>query len=500
MYQSIMNGTWTGLPTNITPAQVNKILKNIHCLSCELSKRNHDPTKEGDGFHALSPGDEISVDYQGKINPPSIRGFTGFYLLKDSYTGHRHAIMVKNKSAASYLDALQRVITFYNSHGHTVRKLRCDAGSTEADTEVVQHLATHHKIVVDPAGVGKQSQNPVEREAQTLIKGVGALLNDQKSLSKAWWCYAVESWIDTANCRPNNNDQIDSSASSLELITGTAPNLEYKFLFPFGCPVTFIKPKDRRESHFETTSEYGIAVGSSKGSNGATLVMIPGHDDKVYARTDVQRINHIPDNMAPDASRKPIITEGKDGTIEVTFQSSSNALDEEDSADATSHGTTGFAMFPEVSSKTTPEFPRPRTPLPPPPPSRSSGTRKTIHSQQGRPTSQVRQCSPRIPGRSRHQSNATYRQEPNPSPSRKKHHLGPMVGGNPTRDEHAQRNEQLWPHHKVTGTSRMPTAPEQDGPQDQGRRNGERDKAQSKTGSSRQLGMGVHPRHLRTHS
>ena len=61
--------------------------------------------------------------------------------------------MVKNKTAASYLDALQQVITFYNSYGHTIRKLRCDAGSTEADAEVIEHLA-HHKIVVDPAGVG----------------------------------------------------------------------------------------------------------------------------------------------------------------------------------------------------------------------------------------------------------------------------------------------------------------------------------------------------------
>jgi hypothetical protein len=223
-----MNGTWTGLPTNITPAQVNKTLKNIHCLSCEMSKRNRDPIKEGDGFHAPSPGEELSVDYQGKINP-------GFYLFKDSYIGHRQAIMVKNKAASSYLNALQRVIIFYNSHGHTVRKLRCDAGTTEADSEVIEHLALHHKIVVDPAGVGKQSQNPVEREAQTLIKGVGAVLTDQTQLSKAWWCYAVESWIDTANCRPTNNDQIDSSASSIELITGSAPNLETKFLFHLGA-------------------------------------------------------------------------------------------------------------------------------------------------------------------------------------------------------------------------------------------------------------------------
>jgi riboflavin biosynthesis pyrimidine reductase len=100
--------------------------------------------------------------------------------------------MVKNKDAATYLSALQLVISYYNSHGHVIRKIRCDAGSTEADAAVIEHLATHHKIVVDPAAVGKQNQNPVEREAQTLIKGVGCLMADQLSLGATWWCYAVE--------------------------------------------------------------------------------------------------------------------------------------------------------------------------------------------------------------------------------------------------------------------------------------------------------------------
>ena len=94
--------------------------------------------------------------------------------------------VLRSRDAATYLSALQLVIAYCNSHGHVIKKIRCDAGSTEADTTVIEHLAIHHKIVVDPAGVGKQSQNPVEREAQTLIKGVGALLNDQTSLSKAW--------------------------------------------------------------------------------------------------------------------------------------------------------------------------------------------------------------------------------------------------------------------------------------------------------------------------
>jgi len=65
------------------------------------------------------------MNYQGKAEPPSVRGFTGFYLFKDCCTGHRHAVMVKSKDAATYLSAIQLVISYYNSHGHVVRKIRC---------------------------------------------------------------------------------------------------------------------------------------------------------------------------------------------------------------------------------------------------------------------------------------------------------------------------------------------------------------------------------------
>jgi hypothetical protein len=73
IYQSIMHGTWTGLADGLKPSQENKILKNVHCLSCELSKRNKDPIEQEDGFHALFSSEEISVDYQDKIEPPSVR-------------------------------------------------------------------------------------------------------------------------------------------------------------------------------------------------------------------------------------------------------------------------------------------------------------------------------------------------------------------------------------------------------------------------------------------
>ena len=55
----------------------------------------------------------------------------------------------------------------------------------------------------------------------------------------------MEPRADTANCCPNNNQKIDNSASSIELITGIAPNREDKSLLPFSCPITFVKPKEK---------------------------------------------------------------------------------------------------------------------------------------------------------------------------------------------------------------------------------------------------------------
>ena len=102
----------------------------------------------------------------------------------------------------------------------------------KADAAVIEHLATHHKIIVDPAAVGKQNQNPVEREAQTLIKGVACLMADQLSLGATWWCYAVESWIDTANCRPHSTGTMETFASNQEIVTGTAHIFPLRHCFP----------------------------------------------------------------------------------------------------------------------------------------------------------------------------------------------------------------------------------------------------------------------------
>ena len=120
--------------------------------------------------------------------------------------------MTKDKSSASFEEALSYVIDFYNLHSHVVKKVRFDAGSTENSLSSATFLASN-RIDIDPAAVKSQFQNPVEREVQTINKGVAALLIDQSALGPSFWCYAVESWILTANATTGSHEVEGASHS-----------------------------------------------------------------------------------------------------------------------------------------------------------------------------------------------------------------------------------------------------------------------------------------------
>ena len=106
-----------------------------------------------------------------------------------------------------------------------------------------------------------------------------------------------------------------------------------------------------RDKHFDPASEYGIAVGSAKGSNGATLVIIPGRGTKPFARADVKRINHVPPIPTIDPALLPTLNPPTDdpALAEVIFHSSNLALDDKDEMSSEApKGTIGFGMFPDV--------------------------------------------------------------------------------------------------------------------------------------------------------
>ena len=185
MSKAIRERSWIGIPSHITALISDHAMKRNPCTACDISKRNKLPIPCGSGVHPVEPGLVLSIDWQGAVNPSSVRGYVGFYLIKDLHSAYLHAIPTRDKTAATYRATLALAIDFYQTHGHRVLKIRSDAGSAENALESAEFLSQFN-IITDTAAPDEQQQNPVEREMQTLKKGVSALLIDQTALGPSW--------------------------------------------------------------------------------------------------------------------------------------------------------------------------------------------------------------------------------------------------------------------------------------------------------------------------
>ena len=116
-------------------------------------------------------------------------------------------------------------------------------------------------VSIQPVRV--QNQNPVEREVQTMIKAMGAILTDQYTLGASSWDYALSFWTKTHNSIPNT---LTNKQSPHEIVTSQQPDASH-FRFPFGCPVTATNVMGREGATYDVINEFGIAIGSNDSGN-----------------------------------------------------------------------------------------------------------------------------------------------------------------------------------------------------------------------------------------
>jgi hypothetical protein len=284
---------------DITRGAVHKVFNHLHCTACELSKRNKADKTFGSGVQQPTPGETITVDYQGTITPTSARGHSGFFLAKCTASTYIHTQVTKSKDSTHYINFLKDVIAFYRHHGHTVRYIRTDSGSTDTSEDVrlfLRDQGNHPPIYVREAPVKEQNQNPVEREAQTMIKAMGAIMTDQYTLGATSWDYALSFWTKTHNSIPNS---LTAKQSPHEIVTSLQPDASH-FRFPFGCPVTATNVMGREGATYDVINEFGIAIGSNDSGNGATKIIIPGRPSKPYfERLHVEALKFTASNTSP---------------------------------------------------------------------------------------------------------------------------------------------------------------------------------------------------------
>jgi hypothetical protein len=222
------------------------------------------------------------------------------------------------------------VTSWYGKYGFSTRKLRFDSGSTEKGHELTEFL-TDMDIDYSPASVNSQFQNPVEREVQTVNKGVATLFADQHLLNSSFWTYALNHWILAANSTP-----IAGYTSPVEQVTGRSVNISRMFRFPFGCPVTSTKEK-AKVSFPDVKSEMGICLGAYAENDKSILLYIPGKRLKEFPRLNVQtlKVNFPPHPKTLDV--EPVY----DNMLQVQYKSPINRQTQ-------LLGTHGFQHFNQV--------------------------------------------------------------------------------------------------------------------------------------------------------
>lgn len=168
--------------------------------------------------------------------------------------------LVRSKTTC-FARAIMAVVQLYATYGHVVWRVSVDSGSVETSAAVIAQLNTNH-IEVHPAAPGCQYQNATERDIQTATKTVATMLAAQPHIDETFWGLALLSYSDTALAVPS---VASGEFSPWYRITGYHPDLQKRFLFPFGQTVISRIPESQRAFKFNPHGELGIAVGSAQG-------------------------------------------------------------------------------------------------------------------------------------------------------------------------------------------------------------------------------------------
>ena len=266
-------------------ADIRRIMHTFVCIFCSASKRNAPtiPLPLSDNSTPL-PGDVISFDPVGKISPKSASGAIYYFLFKDVATGFLHAFPSSALNSNTILPLLTTVCEFYRRYGWKPRVLRSDSAINLNSSEINQFLVANQMIPQNSAPYAHY-QNSVERDVQTVTKGVSTLLHAQYWLPANRWDLALMHYIACRNATPHSN-----SSSPRQLVMKSSVDLHRQFLHAFGDLVLVHLPSVDKAWKFDVKNDIGIYVGHPEGTVQACYIYWP-QDHSISVRTGVSKIS-----------------------------------------------------------------------------------------------------------------------------------------------------------------------------------------------------------------
>jgi len=277
---------WTN--TNLSEREIRQVFSKYTCISCATSKRNLDPPtdRSQEERRNWKPGEAFSCDPAVKINPKGYDGSDCYFLFKDLATGYLHAILSDSKQSSAFIEAFNKVLLFYAKHNcKRPTTLRTDSEPIFLSKEVHSYLEEKF-IDLNTSAPERHFQNSVERDMQTVIKGVAAVLHGQPFLRLDLWPAALLDFIEKKNRTPNKRCY---PYSPYQIITKNSTKLNNQFKFKFGEVVIVGIPKINRDSKFDIRNDIGIYIGQELGMVDTHRVYYP-HTNSYHNRGSVSKL------------------------------------------------------------------------------------------------------------------------------------------------------------------------------------------------------------------
>ena len=295
MVSAVKAGSWIGC--EVTPTDIEDVMKNCPCVLCILGKKNRNPIPKSVTDPKQVPiGYLVSGDIVGPVTPKAKDGSRYFFLFVDRRTSFYHVFTSRTKDG--FITALKQVYDFYTKHGHTMRVFRSDSEQILISGDVAEFLNTS-AVKQDLSLPYAHHQNLVERHVQSIVNSVTTSIHDQALLGPSFWDYCLFNVVATKNRSPNTKTD---GLSPLSMVCGSPPtDLKREFPFPWGQPVAARIPK--RTWRFDLKSEIGIYVGVSEGSVNGGLTYYPS-TGAVAARADLVPLSITPEEFTKYANTR----------------------------------------------------------------------------------------------------------------------------------------------------------------------------------------------------
>ena len=305
--------------TRVTVKDIRSVFKHSPCLTCVLAKKRKegmaqwkprkkfkklrigkeqsdtkdrkpstkeemDQQDESDAKR-YKPGELLSCDNVGPVNPKSFEGYKQSFIWRDTSTKRMFSHSDSEASEDVYLEGLDTIRLYYEKHGIRIKVIRSDDFTTFKSRKVRAYYAKH--------GIERQSstpyqhwQNSVERDIQTMIHNISAVVHGSILMRADSWNRALKHWIKVHNDLPRSAHQYSPNAI---MNNDHQVDARYQYRFAFGDIVCYPLAENERRHKFDTKNELGLYLGDKTGMKGGCHVYQP-YWHRIIIRGDVHRV------------------------------------------------------------------------------------------------------------------------------------------------------------------------------------------------------------------